>query len=77
MEEEIVHLPKAALRRYLIMGWITFVIASVPIIGAIVYFKQYDALFVRAPLFLFFTILGYGKYKTGGYAIKSDQLTFV
>ncbi|WP_459500628.1 PH domain-containing protein [Bacillus sp. C1] len=77
MEEEIVHLPKAALRRYLLMGWITFVITSVPIIGASVYFQQSSALFVLIPLFLFFTILGYGKYKTGGYAIKSNQLTLV
>ncbi|PDY45925.1 PH domain-containing protein [Bacillus pseudomycoides] len=77
MEEEIVHLPKAALRRYLIMSWITFVITSVPIIGASVYFQQYSALFVLVPLFLLFTILGYGKYKTGGYAIKSDQLMLV
>ncbi|MBO1625871.1 PH domain-containing protein [Bacillus arachidis] len=77
MEEEIVHLPKAALRRYLIMGWIIFGLASVPIIGASVYFQQYSALLTLVPLCLFFTILGYGKYKTGGYAIKSDQLTFV
>lgn len=77
MEEEIVHLPKAALRRYLIMGWMIFGLASVPIIGASVYFQQYSALFTLVPLFLFFTILGYTKYKTGGYAITGDQVTLV
>ncbi|PFA24767.1 hypothetical protein CN373_02675 [Bacillus cereus] len=77
MEEEIVHLPKAALRRYLIMAWMIFGLASVPIIGASVYFQQYSALFTLVPLFLFFTILGYAKYKTGGYAIKGDQVTLV
>lgn len=77
MEEEIVHLPKAALRRYLIMGWMIFGLTSVPIIGASVYFQQYSALFTLVPLFLFFTILGYAKYKTGGYAIKGDQVMLV
>ncbi|PFR30974.1 hypothetical protein COK19_03625 [Bacillus cereus] len=77
MEEEIVHLPKAALRRYLIMGWMIFGLASVPIIGASVYFQQYSALFTLVPLFLFFTILGYAKYKTGGYAITGDQVMLV
>ncbi|WP_243526343.1 PH domain-containing protein [Bacillus pseudomycoides] len=77
IEEKIVHLPKAALRRYLIMGWLIFVAIAVPIIGASVYFQQYSVLFTLVPLFLFLTILGYGKYKTGGYAITSDQLTLV
>lgn len=35
MEAEIVHLPKAALRRYVIMGWITSAVLAVPIIGAV------------------------------------------
>ncbi|WP_410981611.1 PH domain-containing protein [Bacillus cereus] len=77
MEEEIVHLPKAALRRYLIMGWMIFGAIAAPIIGASMYFQQHSTLLVLIPLFLFFTILGYAKYKTGGYAIKGDQLTIV
>ncbi|MBC6976107.1 PH domain-containing protein [Bacillus sp. Xin] len=77
IEEEIVHLPKAALRRYLIMGWMIFGAIAAPIIGASMYFQQYSTLFVLIPLFLFITILAYGKYKTGGYAIKGDQVTLV
>lgn len=77
MEEEIVHLPKAALSRYLIMGWMILGAIAAPIIGASVYFEQYSALFTLVPLFLFFTILGYAKYKTGGYAITGDQVTLV
>ncbi|MEI4619942.1 PH domain-containing protein [Bacillus cereus] len=76
-EEKIVHLPKAALSRYLIMGWMIFGAIAAPIIGASVYFEQYSALFTLVPLFLFFTILGYAKHKTGGYAITGDQVTLV
>lgn len=35
IEEEIVHLPKAALRRYVVMGWITSAVLAVPIAGAL------------------------------------------
>ncbi len=57
MEEEIVHLPKAALRRYIIMGWITSAVLAVPIAGASIYFKQHIALFTLIPLCIAFTIL--------------------
>ena len=77
MEEEIVHLPKAALRRYIIMGWITSAVLAVPIAGASIYFKQNIALFTLIPLFIIFTLLSYARYKSGGYMIRGDQLIMV
>ncbi|MDA1678125.1 PH domain-containing protein [Bacillus cereus group sp. TH152-1LC] len=76
-EEEIVHLPKAALRRYIIMGWITSTILAVPIIGASIYFKQNMALFTLIPLFIIFTLLSYARYTSGGYMIRDNQLVMV
>ena len=77
MEEEIVHLPKAALRRYVIMGWITSAVLAVPIAGASIYFKQNMALFTLIPLFIIFTLLAYARYKSGGYMIRDNQLVMV
>ncbi|MFB5251818.1 PH domain-containing protein [Bacillus mycoides] len=77
IEEEIVHFPKAALRRYVVMGWITSAVLAVPIAGASIYFKQHTALFVLIPLFIVFTLLAYAKYKSGGYMIRENQLVMV
>ncbi|HDX9640241.1 TPA: PH domain-containing protein [Bacillus mobilis] len=77
MEEKIVHLPKAALRRYVIMGWITSAVLAVPIIGASIYFKQNMALFTLIPLFIIFTLLSYARYTSGGYMIRDNQLVMV
>ncbi|QUG82944.1 PH domain-containing protein [Bacillus nitratireducens] len=77
IEEEIVHLPKAALRRYVIMGWITSAVLAVPIAGASIYFKQNIALFTLIPLFIVFTLLAYARYKSGGYMIRDNQLVMV
>lgn len=76
-EEEIVHLPKATLRRYVIMGWITSAVLAVPIAGASIYFKQNMALFTLIPLFIIFTLLAYARYKSGGYMIRDNQLVMV
>ncbi|HDR7947451.1 TPA: PH domain-containing protein [Bacillus toyonensis] len=77
MEEEIVHLPKVALRRYIIMGWITTAVLAVPIVSASIYFKQYIALFTLIPLCIGFTILAYARYTSGGYMMRENQLTMV
>ncbi|MBM6646988.1 PH domain-containing protein [Bacillus sp. RIT 809] len=77
IEEEIVHLPKAALRRYVVMGWITSAVLAMPIAGASIYFKQHTALFVLIPLFIVFTLLAYARYKSGGYMIRENQLVMV
>lgn len=77
MEEEIVHLPKAALRRYIIMGWITTAVLAVPIVSASIYFKQYIALFTLILLCIGFTILAYARYTSGGYMMRENQLTMV
>ncbi|EOP57649.1 membrane protein [Bacillus cereus VDM053] len=77
IEEEIVPLPKAALRRYIIMGWITSTVLAVPIAGASIYFKQNIALFTLIPLFIVFTLLAYARYKSGGYMIRDNQLVMV
>ncbi|PHA29897.1 PH domain-containing protein [Bacillus wiedmannii] len=77
MEEEIVHLPKAALRRYVIMGWITSAVLALPIIGTSIYFKQNIALFTLIPLFIIFTLLAYARYTSGGYMIRDNQLVMV
>ncbi|MBE7150848.1 PH domain-containing protein [Bacillus mycoides] len=77
MEETMVHLPKTALRRYVIMGWITSAVLAVPIVGASMYFKQHTALFTLIPLFIVFTILAYARYTSGGYMMRENQLTIV
>ncbi|UNP77321.1 PH domain-containing protein [Bacillus nitratireducens] len=77
IEEEIVPLPKAALRRYIIMGWITSAVLAVPIAGASIYFKQNIALFTLIPLFIVFTLLAYARYRSGGYMIRDNQLVMV
>ncbi|PFL17748.1 hypothetical protein COJ07_22065 [Bacillus cereus] len=77
IEEKIVPLPKAALRRYIIMGWITSAVLAVPIAGASIYFKQNIALFTLIPLFIVFKLLAYAKYKSGGYMIRDNQLVMV
>ncbi|WP_264448664.1 PH domain-containing protein [Bacillus cereus] len=77
MEEEIIHLPKAALRRYIIMGWITSAVLAMPIIGASIYFKQNIALFTLVPLFIVFTLLAYARYTSSGYMIRENQLVMV
>ncbi|MGG5793852.1 PH domain-containing protein [Bacillus nitratireducens] len=77
IEEEIVPLPKAALRRYIIMGWITSAVLTVPIAGASIYFKQNIALFTLIPLFIVFTLLAYARYRSGGYMIRDNQLVMV
>ncbi|MDH4423612.1 hypothetical protein CN931_12465 [Bacillus sp. AFS054943] len=77
MEEEIVHLPKAALRRYVIMGWITSAVLALPITGASIYFKQHTALFTLIPLCIIFTLLAYARYTSSGYMIRENQLVMV
>ncbi|HFK1456523.1 TPA: PH domain-containing protein [Bacillus cereus] len=77
MEEKIVPLPRAALRRYVIMGWVTSAVLAVPIIGASIYFKQNIALFTLIPLFIIFTLLAYARYTSSGYMIRDNQLVMV
>ncbi|PEZ09416.1 hypothetical protein CN326_02885 [Bacillus sp. AFS018417] len=77
VEERVTHLPKAALRRYLIYSWVICMIFAIPIAGVSIYFKQYIGLFVLIPLFMIFTALGYGKFTTGGYALQPNQLIIV
>lgn len=77
IEEKMVHLPKTALRRYVIMGWITSAVLAVPIVSASIYFKQYIALFNLIPLCIVFTILAYARYTSSGYMMRENQLTMV
>ena len=77
MEEKIVPLPRAALRRYIIMGWVTSAVLAVPIIGASIYFKQNIALFTLIPLFIIFTLLAYARYTSSGHMIRDNQLVMV
>ncbi|PGW29030.1 PH domain-containing protein [Bacillus cereus] len=77
MEEEIVHLSKVALRRYVIMGWITSAVLALPIVGVSIYFKQNIALFTLIPLFIIFTLLAYARYTSSGYRIRDNQLVMV
>ncbi|CKI12893.1 Bacterial membrane flanked domain [Streptococcus pneumoniae] len=77
IEAEIVHLPKTALRRYFIMGWLISIILTVLIASVSIYFKQYIALFVILPLFIVFSLLAYARYKSGGYELRENQLTVV
>ncbi|MEI4831544.1 PH domain-containing protein [Bacillus sp. FJAT-53711] len=77
LEEHFTHLPKAAMRRYLVYSWMICMIFAIPIAGASIYFKRYIGLFALIPLFMIFTALGYGKFKTGGYALGPNQLTIV
>ncbi|PFD57148.1 PH domain-containing protein [Bacillus thuringiensis] len=77
IEAEIVHLPKTALRRYFIMGWLISIILTVLIASVSIYFKQYIALFVILPLFIVFSLLAYARYKSGGYELRENKLTVV
>ncbi len=78
MEEKIVPLPKEALRRYIIMGWITSAVLAVPIVGAsILYIKQNIALFILIPLCIVFMLLAYARYTSSGYMIRENQLVMV
>lgn len=75
--KKIVPLPRAALRRYVIMGWVTSAVLAVPIIGASIYFKQNIALFTLIPLFIIFTLLAYARYTSSGHMIRDNQLVMV
>ena len=75
--KKIVPLPRAALRRYIIMGWVTSAVLAVPIIGASIYFKQNIALFTLIPLFIIFTLLAYARYTSSGHMIRDNQLVMV
>ncbi|PEB47803.1 hypothetical protein CON65_12495 [Bacillus pseudomycoides] len=77
METSLIGLPKAALRRYLLRSWIFFIILTIPIAGAAIYFEKYIALLVLLPLFVFLTWLGYISFTAGGYALHGEQLTIV
>lgn len=77
LEINVMKLPKAALRRYLIGWWIVFLVVTIPIAGASIYFEKYFALLTFIPLFALFTWLGYRSFTAGGYALDDEQLTIV
>ncbi|KEK24917.1 PH domain-containing protein [Bacillus gaemokensis] len=77
METNLIGLPKAALRRYLLGSWIFFIFLTILIAGAGIYFEKYIALLVLLPLFILLTWLGYISFTAGGYALHDQQLTIV
>ncbi|WP_459500627.1 PH domain-containing protein [Bacillus sp. C1] len=77
LETNLIGLPKVALRRYLRAYWIVFMIFTIPIAGAAIYFEKYMAMLVLLPLFAILTWLGYISFTAGGYALSDQQLTIV
>jgi len=77
LNTNIISLPKAALRRYLIDSFIFFAMLAIPLTGISIYFEKYYIMWAFIPLaFLIFT-LGYATFKTNGYSVNGEQITLV
>ena len=77
LNPNVTALPKTALRRYLLDGFIFFCILAVPITGASIYFEKYFIIWTLLPLFGLLMSLGYATFRTGGYRVEDEQLTMV
>ncbi|MGH1287699.1 PH domain-containing protein [Bacillus toyonensis] len=73
----IISLPKAALRRYLIDSFIFFAMLAIPLTGISIYFEKYYIMWVLLPLAILIFTLGYATFKTNGYGVNGEQITIV
>ncbi|MED3616454.1 PH domain-containing protein [Bacillus wiedmannii] len=77
LNTNIVSLPKAALRRYLIDSFIFFAMLAIPLTGISIYFEKYYIMWALIPLAILIFTLGYGTFKTNGYSVNGEQITLV
>jgi putative membrane protein len=77
LNTNIISLPKAALRRYLIDSFIFFAMLAIPLTGISIYFEKYYIMWVLLPLAILIFTLGYATFKTNGYSVNGEQITLV
>ncbi|MCU5706370.1 PH domain-containing protein [Bacillus wiedmannii] len=77
LNTNIISLPKAALRRYLIDSFIFFTMLAIPLTGISIYFEKYYIMWAFIPLAILIFILGYATFKTNGYSVNGEQITLV
>ncbi|PHA29946.1 PH domain-containing protein [Bacillus wiedmannii] len=77
LNTNIISLPKAALRRYLIDSFIFFAMLAIPLTGISIYFEKYYIMWAFIPLAILIFILGYATFKTNGYSVNGEQITLV
>ncbi|TCJ80490.1 UNVERIFIED_ORG: putative membrane protein [Bacillus cereus] len=77
LNTNIISLPKAALRRYLIDSFIFFAMLAIPLIGISIYFEKHFIMWALIPLAILIFILGYATFKTNGYSVNGEQITLV
>ncbi|MGE7882083.1 PH domain-containing protein [Bacillus sp. NPDC094077] len=77
LNTNIISLPKAALRRYLIDSFIFFAMLAIPITGISIYFVKYFIMWALLLLALLIFTLGYATFKTNGYGVNGEQITLV
>lgn len=77
LNTNIISLPKAALRRYLIDSFIFFAMLAIPLTGISIYFEKHFIMWALIPLAILIFILGYATFKTNGYGVNGEQITLV
>ncbi|MGG1150013.1 PH domain-containing protein [Bacillus wiedmannii] len=77
LNANIISLPKAALRRYLIDSFIFFAMIAIPLTGISIYFEKYYIMWALIPLAILIFTLGYATFKTNGYSVNGEQITLV
>ncbi|WP_212934721.1 PH domain-containing protein [Bacillus hominis] len=77
LNTNIIALPKAALRRYLIDSFIFFAILAIPLTGISIYFEKYYIMWALLPLAILIFTLGYATFKTNGYGVNGEQITII
>lgn len=77
LNTNIISLPKAALRRYLIDSFIFFAMIAIPLIGISIYSEKHFIMWALIPLAILIFILGYATFKTNGYSVNGEQITLV
>ncbi|KAB2454434.1 PH domain-containing protein [Bacillus sp. CH126_4D] len=77
LNTNIISLPKAALRRYLIDSFIFFAMLAIPLIGISIYFEKHFIMWALIPLVILIFTLGYATFKTNGYSVNGEQIMLV
>ncbi|MCU5460001.1 PH domain-containing protein [Bacillus cereus] len=77
LNTNIISLPKAALRRYLIDSFIFFAMLAIPLTGISIYSEKHFIMWALIPLAILIFILGYATFKTNGYGVNGEQITLV
>ncbi|MEB2589700.1 PH domain-containing protein, partial [Bacillus cereus] len=77
LNANIIALPKAALRRYLIDSFIFFAMLAIPLLGISIYSEKHFIMWALLPLAILIFTLGYATFKTNGYSVNGEQITLV